>query len=721
MEEDNNIIEQNITKTLELNYMPYAMSVIISRAIPEIDGFKPSHRKLLFTMYKMGLLNSGRVKSADVVGQTMKLNPHGDGAIYETLVRLTRGNGALLHPFIDSKGNFGKQYSRDMAYAASRYTEVKLDKICNEIFFNIDKNTVDFIDNYNGTTKEPVLFPTIYPNILVTPNQGIAVGMASSICSFNLKEVCNATIAYIKDENCNLKEYLLAPDFSTGGELLYSENDINGLYENGQGSIKVRCKYVYDKKNSCIDIYEIPYTTTLEVVIDKIIALVKNNKIREINDVRDETDLKGLKITIDIKRNVDPYLLMEKLLNMTPLLDNFICNFNVLIKGKPMTIGIKEILKHWLEFRKGCLKRQIEFDINKLNNKLHLLEGMSKILLNIDKAIKIIRETELEREVLPNLMEAFDIDNLQAEYISEIKLRNLNKEYLLNKVSELDAVNKDLEDLKITLNSDKLINKLIIKQLQNISKKYGVERKTDIIYNVEINTKIKDMFIEEYPISLFLTKENYFKKISIASLRSYSEQKLKSEDKIICQREENNKCDVLFFTSNYNVYKAKAYEFLDSKASSMGDYLPNVLELEENEKIIYMTATIDYKGYMLFAFENGKFAKVQLNSYSTKINRKKLINAFSNKSRLVFCTHISQDDNFIALSSNGKGIIFNTDLIPTKVTKNNVGIQVINIKKGHKLEEVIILEENQISEYNKYIVSKLPATPRNIIYNKKDN
>lgn len=683
-------IEQHITETLESNYMPYAMSVIISRAIPEIDGFKPAHRKLLYTMYKMGLINGNRTKSTNVIGQTMKLNPHGDASIYETLVRLTKGNASLLHPFIDSKGNFGKQYSRDMAYAASRYTEVKLDKICNEIFKDIDKNTVDFIDNYDGTMQEPILFPTTFPNVLVTNNQGIAVSMASSICSFNLKEVCLATINFIKNENIDLIKYLKAPDFSTGGQLIYNEKEIRQIYETGRGSFKLRAKYKYDKKNNLIEIFEIPYTTTVEVVIDKIISLVKLNKIREINDIRNETDKSGLKITIDIKRNVNPDLLMNKLFSMTPLQDNFSCNFNILIEQSPKTIGIKDILKHWLNFRINCIKRQITFDLEKKANKYHLLLGLSKILVDIDKAIKIIRDTEEDDFVIPNLIKGFDITEKQAEYIAEIKLRNLNKEYLLNRINEKDEIQKEIQKLNEIYSSEELIRNIISSELKEISKKYGLERKTEIIYSDDIKHISEDDLIEDYTAKIFLTKENYFKKITLASLRSYSEHKLKENDKIIQEVDATNKSELLLFSDKYNVYKIKSYEFPEAKASNIGQYLPNFLDMEQDENIIYCVPTTDFKGHILFAFENGKVAKIPLSKYETKINRKKLINAYSNKSRLVSINYITEDLDFIFTLDNQKTFSINTLEIPEKSTKNNSGSQIIQLKKGSKITNFAI-------------------------------
>ena len=548
-----NIIEQKITDTLELNYMPYAMSVIVSRAIPEIDGFKPSHRKLLYSMYKSGLLTGDRKKSSAVVGDTMKLNPHGDAAIYETMVRLTEGNGALLHPFIDSKGNFGKQYSRDMAYAAARYTEVKLSPICNEVFADIDKNTVEFVDNFDASEKEPVLLPTTFPNILINPNQGIAVGMASSICSFNLKEVCDTTIAYIKNENCDITETLLAPDFSTRGEIIYSENDIKNIYETGRGSFKIRSKYRYDAKNSCIEVYEIPYTTNIESIIDKIIQLIKAGKIRDITDIRDETDLNGLKIAIDIKKSAKPDVLMQKLFSLTPLQDSFSCNFNLLIKGHPMTLGIKPILREWVLFRMDSIRNQIAFDIKKKSDKKHLLEGLSKILMDIDKAISIIKNTELENDVVPNLMTGFNIDKIQAEYIAEIKLRNINKEYILKRIQELDTLNSDIIELENTLNSEKKIKNIICQQLKRVSKKYGKDRVSTIIKADEIQTISTDDFIEDYGVRLFLTRENYFKKISLISLRSSGEQKLKEGDEIIQEVETTNKSEILLFSDKCNV------------------------------------------------------------------------------------------------------------------------------------------------------------------------
>lgn len=676
-----NIIEQKITDTLELNYMPYAMSVIVSRAIPEIDGFKPSHRKLLYSMYKSGLLNGDRKKSSAVVGETMKLNPHGDAAIYETMVRLTEGNGALLHPFIDSKGNFGKQYSRDMAYAAARYTEVKLSSICNEIFADIDKNTVEFVDNFDASTKEPVLLPTTFPNILVSPNQGIAVGMASSICSFNLREVCNTAIEYIKNENCDLSKTLLAPDLSTGGEIIYSKKDMDSIYETGRGSFKIRSKYRYDSKNSCIEVYEIPYTTNIESIIDKIIQLIKAGKIREITDIRDETDLNGLKIAIDIKRNTKPDMLMQKLFKLTPLQDSFSCNFNLLIKGNPMTLGVRQILREWTLFRMDSIRNQIAFDIKKKSDKKHLLEGLSKILMDIDKAISIIRNTELESDVVPNLMSGFGIDEIQAEYIAEIKLRNINKEYILNRIKELDTLSSDIKNLEETLKSEKKIKDIICKQLKQVSKKYGKDRVSSIIDESEVETVSTEDFIEDYGVRLFLTKENYFKKISLVSLRSSGEQKLKEDDEIIQELETTNKSEILLFSNKCNVYKVKTSDISDTKASVLGEYLTNLLGLDDDERILYMTAIYDYTGFMLFIYESGKASRIPLSAYYTKTNRKKLINAYSSKSPVVYIQKFDEEDDVLIVRDGERASIINTSLVSESSTKSASGIQVYTLKK----------------------------------------
>ncbi|MDL2248139.1 topoisomerase IV [Tyzzerella sp. OttesenSCG-928-J15] len=707
---DDNIIEQNITDTLEKNFMPYAMSVIISRAIPEIDGFKPSHRKLLYTMYKMGLIKGGRMKSNDVVGQTMRLNPHGDGAIYETMVRLTKGNETLLHPFVNSKGNFGKVYSRDMAYAASRYTEVKLDAICEEIFHDIDKDTVDFIDNYNGTMKEPVLFPTTFPNILVTPNLGIAVGMASNICSFNLREVAEATIAYIKNPDDDISKYLLAPDFSTGAQLIYNKAEMDKIYETGRGSFKLRSKYIFDKKSSCIEITEIPYTTTAEAIIDKVIALVKAGKIKEINDIRDETGLHGLKIAIDIKKSANPEMVMQKLFNMTSLSDSFSCNFNLLIDGKPLTLGIKPILGHWLTFRQSCIKRQISFDLERNKEKLHLLSGLAKILVDIDRAIAIIRGTEQDSKVIPNLMAGFDIDKLQAEYIAEIRLRNLNKEYLLNKVNEKEKLEKEIAELEETLGSEKKINAIITNQLKQVGKKYGKDRLTEIVYEDEIEEIPDDVFIEDYSLKIFVTRQNYFKKISLISLRSSSEQNVKEDDEIIQEIETTNKSDLLFFSNKQNVYKAKTYEMADSKASLLGDFLPNILNLEDGEQIVFTAVTTDYKGYMIFAFDNGKVAKINMESYQTKVNRKKLINAYFAKANLIFADYIEDEADYVAIRDSDKAALFSTSLISAKQAKNSSGIQVYTLKKNSHVSAILPKDKFISEDCEYYRTFKVPST-----------
>jgi len=704
-----NVIEQKIVDTLEKNYMPYAMSVIISRAIPEIDGLKPSHRKLLYTMYKMGLLTGQKTKSANVVGQTMKLNPHGDSAIYETMVRMTKGNEALLHPYVDSKGNFGKHYSRDMQFAAPRYTEVKLDKICEELFKDLDKDAVDFVDNYDGTMKEPTLLPITFPNILVNANQGIAVGMASNICSFNLREVCEAAIQFIKDENVDISEYLKAPDFSTGGQIIYNEKEIKDIYNSGRGSFKVRAKYRFDKENNCIEVYEIPYTTTSEAIIDSVIDLVKNNKIRDIVDVRDETDLDGLKITFDLRKNTDPDALMNKLYKLTPLEDSFSCNFNILINGRPKVLGIKGILTHWTEFRINCIKRQTMFDINKKSEKLHLLLGLQKILLDIDKAIKLIRETEEEAMVVPNLMKAFQVDQVQAEFIAEIKLRNLNKEYILNRVSEIEKLQKEIEELKDLYGNEKKIKKVIIKQLEEVAKKYGQPRRTEILHEENIEKVTMEHFIEDYNLKLFLTDHNYLKKIPLISLRANPEHKLKDDDYIIQEIETHNKADLLLFSNKQVVYKLKIYEIEDCKASSLGEYLANLLGLEEDEKIIHIVATDDYKGYMIFAFENGKVAKIELSSYATKTNRKKLANAYSTLSKVVYIQHILEDEELVAFSSLNKVLIFNTSSINPKSTRDSQGVQVMKSKKGSVMTCIKRLNEVAFKDFEYYRTKNIPA------------
>ena len=713
-----NSIEQKIIDTLEKNYMPYAMSVIVSRAIPEIDGFKPSHRKLLYTMYKMGLLTGSKTKSANVVGQTMKLNPHGDMAIYETLVRLARGNGALLHPFIDSKGNFGKQYSRDMRYAAPRYTEVKLDRICEELFRDIDRNTVDFIDNYDGTLKEPTLLPSTFPNILVNSNQGIAVGMASNICSFNLQEVCETAVQYIRDENCDVVRFLKAPDLSTGGQLIYNEKEIADIYNTGRGSFKLRAKYRYDKENSCIEVYEIPYTTTTESVIDSVVELVKSGKIKEITDVRDETDLDGLRITFDIRKSSDPEALMNKLFKLTTLQDTFSCNFNILVNGNPRVMGIKTILKEWLAFRINCIKRQTLYDIDKKNEKLHLLLGLKKILLDIDKAIKIIRGTEHEIDVVPNLMKGFGIDRIQAEFIAEIKLRNLNREYILNRVSEVESLQKEIQELKDIYCDEAKIKKIIIRQLSDVSKKYGRERCTEIIREEHIEEITHEHLIEDYNLKLFLTEQNYLKKIPLVSLRANPEHKLKDEDLIVQEVETHNKADLLLFSNKQTVYKMKIYEINDCKASALGEYLNNLLGLEADEKIIYIAATDEYKGYMLFGFENGKMAKIDMESYATKTNRKKLANAYSDFSRLVYMAFTMEDVELVAFSSINKVLIFNTSNINPKSTRDSQGVQVLSSKKGSTMVRVKSINEAGFKDLDYYRTKNIPATG---CYLKKDD
>lgn len=705
------ISEQPITRTLEENYMPYAMSVIVSRAIPEIDGLKPAHRKLLYTMYKMGLLGGKMTKSANVVGQTMKLNPHGDSAIYETLVRLTRGNEALLHPLVESQGNFGKQYSRDMAYAASRYTEVRLEPICQELFGDINKNTVEFVDNYDGELKEPVLLPAAFPNIIVNPNQGIAVGMASNICSFNLREVCDATIAYMKNTNVDILDIMPAPDFSMGAYLIYNRDEMSKIYETGRGSFKLRAKYEFDQKNNCIDITEIPYTTTSEAIISKIMELIKANKLREISDARDETGLDGFKITLDLKRGTDPEALMLKLFKLTPLEDSFSCNFNILIKNRPMVLGIKEILEQWILFRMDCIKNSLRYDIKKKTDKLHLLTGLKKILLDIDKAISIIRHTELEQDVVPNLMEGFSIDQIQAEYIAEIKLRNLNKEYILNRTSEIEKLIEELEELNRILESDKEVKKLIAAQLKNISKKYGQDRKTILINDEELTEYKEEEYIEDYPLTIFFTKENYVKKVSSVSLRSTTvEHKLKEDDYVFQSLETTNKSELLFFSNKSTVYKMKTYDLPDGKVSAMGEYLPGILELDENEKILYTVVTTDYSGMMLFSFENGKMAKVEVSNYATKTNRKKLIGAYSDKSPICDIKFLTEDTDIVAIADNNKVLCLNTDKVPLKATKSTQGVQVMTIKKkGAKLSKVLFADESEIDNLKYYTTKNIPA------------
>ena len=705
------IEEQPITETLEKNYMPYAMSVIVSRAIPEIDGLKPAHRKLLYTMYKMGLLGGKLTKSANVVGQTMKLNPHGDSAIYETLVRLTRGNEALLHPLVESQGNFGKQYSRDMAYAAARYTEVRLEPICAELFSDINKNTVKFVDNYDGEMKEPTLLPAAFPNILVNPNQGIAVGMASNICSFNLQEVCDAAIACMKDDKTDILDIMPAPDFSMGAQLIYSKEEMRTIYETGRGSFKLRAKYIYDKANNCIEVREIPYTTTSEAIIGKVMELIKSGKLKEISDARDETGLEGFKITFDLKRGTNPDELMLKLYKLTPLEDSFACNFNVLIKNRPMVLGVKDILKYWIEFRMGCIRNGIRYDIEKKSEKLHLLTGLKKILLDIDKAVSIVRHTERDEDVVPNLMDGFDIDRVQAEYVADIKLRYLNREYILNRTAEIEKLMEELDELNATLSSDKAVKKLIATQLKQIAKKYGQPRKTELIDGEELDVYKEDDHVDDYAVTVFFTRENYFKKVSAVSLRSTtSEHKLKEDDEILQTIETTNVSELLFFSDKCSVYKMKTYDMPDSKVSAMGEYLPGILGLDENEKILYTVVTTDYAGMMLFAFENGKMAKVELNRYETKTNRKKLVGAYSDKSPVCGIRYISADTDVVALADNNKVLCLNTGKIPLKTTKNTQGVQVMTLrKKGSKMVRVMSAEECEIPDLKHYMTKNIPA------------
>lgn len=716
----NKPIEQKIVDTLKVNYMPYAMSVIVSRAIPEIDGLKPSHRKLLYTMYKMGLLKGAKTKSANVVGQTMKLNPHGDMAIYETMVRLTTGNEALLYPLVESKGNFGKTYSRDMKFAAPRYTEVKLAPISEELFRDIDKDTVDFTDNYDGTSKEPVLMPSAFPNILVNPNQGIAVGMASNICSFNLKEVCDATIAYIKNDNIDLMKYIKAPDFSTGGQLILNEKDMKKIYSTGRGSFKVRAKYRYDKKNNCIEVYEIPYTTTIEAIIESIAAIIKSGKIKDITDVRDETDLAGLKITIDLKRNSNPDEIMNKLYMMTPLSDSFGCNFNILIGQKPMVMGILDILDHWIQFRMECIRRKSLYEIKKKSNHLHLLKGLAKILLDIDKAISIIRKTSKEAQVIPNLMKGFDIDELQAEFIAEIKLRNLNKEYILRQTADIENLTKEIEDLKDIVARDERVLDIICQQLKEISDKFGQERRTEIIDEEDVEKVSPETFIEDYNVRLFLTQQGYIKKITLVSLRSSGEQKLKDDDFIMQEQETRNKADLLLFSDKGQVYKLKIHDLSDTKASQLGDYLENVLQLDEGESIIFMHATENYEGHMIFGFENGKAAKIPVSSYATKTNRRKLANAYNTNFPLAGIYFLDQDTDFVAYSSISKVLVFNTSQISPKTTRNSQGVAVLKSKKGSRMTRIISLEEIKLND-PEYYRANIPAVGKYIKVEDKED
>lgn len=709
------VVEQQIVTTLEKNYMPYAMSVILSRAIPEIDGFKPSHRKLLYTMYKMGLLGSARTKSANIVGQTMKLNPHGDSAIYDTMVRLSRGYEALLHPYVDSKGNFGKFYSRDMASAASRYTEARLDDLCYELFRDIDKDTIDFVPNYDNTLKEPTLLPTVFPSILVNANTGIAVGMASSVCSFNLNEVCSATIRLIDDDNCNLEEILIAPDFPGGGNIIYDKKAIGEIYKSGRGGIKVRGKYIYDEESNCIDIMSIPPTTTSEAIIEKIIELVKKGFLKEISDIRDETGIDGLKITIDLKRSTAPDKLMQKLYKQTSLEDTFSCNFNILINGSPKVMGVKEILNEWISFRIGCVKRRTNFDLKKKKDRLHLLLGLKKILLDIDKAVEIIRSTKEEAQVVPNLMQGFLIDEIQAEYVAEIKLRHLNREYIIKRTNDIEDLKKDIGELEQILSDNSKIKEIIKAELHEVSKKYGKPRKTMLIYKdqIEENEEIEE--VPDYPVNLFFTKNGYFKKITPQSLRMSGEQKLKEGDKIIQKLESSNKADLLFFTDKCQVYKSKVSEFQDSKASLLGDYVKAQLNIGQDENVIYMAVTEDYSGFMLFFFENGKAAKISMKSYETKTNRKKLVNVYSNKSPLVYICHENKDKEYLVTSSKEKFLIINSGALQVKTTKDTIGVLVMTLKRGQIVRDVHEYKQGELIKSDRYRTKNLPAVGSSLL------
>lgn len=703
------VVRQNIIDTLEVNYMPYAMSVIMSRAIPEIDGFKPSHRKLLYTMYKMGLLNGPTIKSANIVGRTMQLNPHGDAAIYETMIRLARGNESLLHPYVESKGNFGKAYSKNMQYAASRYTEAKLAPIAAELFRDIDKDTVDFVPNYDNSMTEPTLFPVTFPSVLVNANMGIAVGMASNICSFNLGEICNATIELIRNPDADILETVKGPDFIGGAQLLYDREVMSEIYRTGRGSFKLRAKYNFDKANHCIDIYEIPATTTSEAIIDKIIELAKAGKVKEISDIRDETDKKGLKITIDLKRGTDPDKLMKKLFKSTPLEDSFGCNFNILIAGTPHVLGVKELLLEWIAFRTECVNRRVYFELSKAKDRLHLLEGLQKILLDIDKAIKIIRSTDEEAEVVPNLMIGFGIDKIQAEYVAEIKLRHLNREYILKRTADIEKLRQDIEDMEDILSSKARVKKIIVSELKEVAEKYDKPRRTEIIYDWEQDNEVESEDIPDYQVNLFFTKEGYFKKITPQSLRMYSEQKVKEGDSVIQSIETNNNSELLFFTNQCQVYKAKTSDFADTKASTLGSFVASSLEMDADETAVYMVNTSDYKGYVLFFFENGKVAKVDLTSYATKNNRKKLIKAYSDKSPIVAIRHITEDAEFVMRSTNGRVLLLNTGAISPKTTKDTQGVSVMTQKKNHRLEAVEDYREGMFIKPARYRTRNLPA------------
>ena len=701
--------EQAISETLELNYMPYAMSVIVSRAIPEIDGFKPSHRKLLYTMYKMGLLTGGRTKSANIVGQTMRLNPHGDAAIYETMVRLAKGNETLLHPFVDSKGNFGKVYSRDMAYAAARYTEAKLDPICAEVFKDIDSDTVDMVDNYDATMKEPALLPTTFPNVLVSANQGIAVGMASNICSFNLREVCDTAIALMKNPDHDILETLPGPDFSTGGELLFDEAATREIYSTGRGSFKLRAKWRYVKDGNLIEITEIPYTTATEVIMDKVAELIKAGKIKEIADMRDETDLGGLKLTIDLKRGVDPEKLMQKLFRLTPLQDSFPCNFNILIAGMPRVMGVGEILDEWTAWRTDCVKRRIFFQIQKKEDRLHLLKGLERILLDIDKAIAIIRETELENEVVPNLMIGFGIDEIQANYVAEIKLRNINKEYILKQTRAIDDLEGEIADLRDTLNSPRKLKNVIIKELQAVADKFGQPRRTEILYDAQETAPEEEDDVPDYGVTVFVSKEGYLKKMTAQSLRMSGEQKFKEGDSLSFSQETSNRAEFLVFTDRYQCYKSRLSDFDDGKASQLGDYLPQKLGFEAGENLVALVFCGDYKGFILFFFENGKAAKVPLSAYETKTNRKKLTGAYSDKSPLIKAVALDADEQMVVYSTDGRAAIFSTAQLLPKTTRNTQGVAVMTLKKKATLRDAVLLTQSGIVNESRYRTKTIPS------------
>ena len=700
---------QRITETLRENYMPYAMSVIVSRAIPELDGFKPSHRKLLYTMYKMGLMGANRTKSANIVGQTMKLNPHGDAAIYETMVRLTRGNEALLTPFVDSKGNFGKVYSRDMAYAASRYTEAKLDKICAELFREIDDDGVDFVDNYDGEMKEPTLLPTTFPNILVSANTGIAVGMASSFCGFNLEEVCRTTIAYIEDNNCDLMATLPAPDFPTGGEIILDRAQMQKIYDTGRGSFKIRSKWKYIKSENLIEVYQIPYTTTIEAIIDKLADLVKSGKVREISDIRDESDLSGLKLAIDLKRGTDPDKLMDRLMQLTPLMDSCSCNFNVLIQGMPKVLGVRSILHEWTTWRTECKKRTIRYDLAKKQEKLHLLHGLKTILLDIDKAIAIIRNTEKDADVVPNLMNGFGIDEKQAEYIAEIRLRHINREYILKRLTETEALEKEIAHLESLLKSDAKVRRVIIRELEAIIKKYPSPRRADILEADKIERFEQEDHIEDYPVHLFLSKEGYFKKITSQSLRGASDQKFKDGDALFQTLDATNKQEIIFLTNKQQAYKAHLYDFDDSKASVLGDYLPSKLEMDAEEQPVFMLLPGDYTGSMIVIFENGKAARFELAGFATKTNRRRLTGAYSDRSPAKAFFHFSQDCNITLFATNGRALTVNTSVIPPKSTRTTVGVQTMVLRGSHTITHACYSMELAFAQPKRYVSHSIPS------------